>query len=212
MCVSILLGGNVIYADSHPHIMIHDNEKGTIWRKIKEESWAQEVFNSTKTRLNFYVEKHQQDTTWILERYLMNRVPGKYYTDFISDADGTQLIAYEGNAPVPTIRVSPHKRAPISPEGVLDINIDKMVPTARKMLEEIIEVQLSGDFARGEKYVNDYFVWTPEMETMAENILFEIARSRGLKKGADFDLDKAMIVLLKEFKSGEIGRISLDWL
>ena len=58
----------------------------------------------------------------------------------------------------------------ISPEGVLDINIDKMVPTARKMLEEIIEVQLSGDFARGEKYVNDYFVWTPEMETMAENI------------------------------------------
>ena len=58
----------------------------------------------------------------------------------------------------------------ISPEGVLDINIEKMVPTARKMLEEIIEVQLSGDFARGEKYVNDYFVWTPEMETMSQNI------------------------------------------
>lgn len=58
----------------------------------------------------------------------------------------------------------------ISPEGVLDINIEKMVPTARKMLEEIIQVQLSGDFDRGEKYVNDYFVWTPEMETMALNI------------------------------------------
>ena len=58
----------------------------------------------------------------------------------------------------------------ISPEGVLDVNIDKMVPTARKMLEEIIQVQMSGDFARGEKYVNDYFVWTPEMDTMAKNI------------------------------------------
>ena len=58
----------------------------------------------------------------------------------------------------------------ISPEGVLDINMDKMVPTAQKMLKEIIEVQLSGDFSRGEKYVNDYFVWTPEMETMAQNI------------------------------------------
>lgn len=58
----------------------------------------------------------------------------------------------------------------ISPEGVLDINIEKMVPTARKMIEEIIQVQLSGDFDRGEKYVNDYFVWTPEMETMALNI------------------------------------------
>ena len=58
----------------------------------------------------------------------------------------------------------------ISKEGVLDINIEKMVPTARKMLEKIIEVQLSGDFETGEKYVNEYFVWTPEMETLAENI------------------------------------------
>jgi len=58
----------------------------------------------------------------------------------------------------------------ISKEGVLDINIDKMVPTARKMLEEIIEVQMSGDYNRGEKYVTDYFVWTNEMEKMAENI------------------------------------------
>ena len=58
----------------------------------------------------------------------------------------------------------------ISPDGVLDVNIDKMVPTAQKMLKEIIEVQLSGDFSRGEKYVNDYFVWTPEMETVAQNI------------------------------------------
>ena len=58
----------------------------------------------------------------------------------------------------------------ISPEGVLDVNIDKMVPTAQKMLKEIIEVQLSGDFSRGEKYVNDYFVWTPEMEAVAQNI------------------------------------------
>jgi len=58
----------------------------------------------------------------------------------------------------------------ISPEGKLDINIEKMVPTARKMLEEIIEIQMSGDFNRGEKYVNDYFVWTPEMDVMAEEI------------------------------------------
>ena len=58
----------------------------------------------------------------------------------------------------------------ISKDGVLSVNINKMVPTAQKMLKEIIEVQLSGDFARGEKYVNDYFVWTPEMDTMAKNI------------------------------------------
>ena len=58
----------------------------------------------------------------------------------------------------------------ISPEGVLDVDIEKMVPTAKKMLEEIIQVQLSGDFTTGEKYVLDNFVWTPEMDKMAENI------------------------------------------
>ncbi len=58
----------------------------------------------------------------------------------------------------------------ISPEGILDVNMEKMVPTAKKMLEEIIQVQLSGDFATGEKYVLDNFVWTPEMDKMAENI------------------------------------------
>lgn len=58
----------------------------------------------------------------------------------------------------------------ISPDGILNVNIDKMVPTARKMLEEIIQVQMKGDFSKGEKYVMDNFVWTPEMEKMAENI------------------------------------------
>ena len=58
----------------------------------------------------------------------------------------------------------------ISKDGVLNVNIDKMVPTAQKMLKEIIEVQLSGDFSRGEKYVNDYFVWTDDMETLGQNI------------------------------------------
>jgi len=38
------------------------------------------------------------------------------------------------------------------------------------MLEEIIQIQLSGDFATGEKYVLDNFVWTDEMETLAQNI------------------------------------------
>ena len=58
----------------------------------------------------------------------------------------------------------------ISEDGILDVNMDKMVPTAKKMLEEIIRVQLSGDFVTGEKYVLDNFIWTPEMDKMAENI------------------------------------------
>ena len=58
----------------------------------------------------------------------------------------------------------------ISKDGVLDINIEKIIPTAQKMLKEIIQVQIESDFAKGEKYVLQNFVWTNEMETMAKNI------------------------------------------
>jgi len=58
----------------------------------------------------------------------------------------------------------------IDMNGVLTVNIEKMIPTAIKMLEEIIKVQISGSFDAGEKYVSDNFIWTNQMETMAEVI------------------------------------------
>jgi hypothetical protein len=64
-----------------------------------------------------YVNRHRTDPEWILSRYLMNRVPGKRYTEFYSDPQGTRLTGYGGDAPWPTVRVSPHKRAPITADG-----------------------------------------------------------------------------------------------
>lgn len=58
----------------------------------------------------------------------------------------------------------------LNKEGVLEIDMDKMVPTAQKMLAEIIRVQLSKDFATGEKYVLDNFVWTDEMEIISHKL------------------------------------------
>ncbi|MBR1616543.1 hypothetical protein IJ670_00175, partial [bacterium] len=58
----------------------------------------------------------------------------------------------------------------ISKDGILDVKIEKMVETAQKMLKEIVEIQLSGDFEKGEKYVLDNFVWTDEMEIMAQKL------------------------------------------
>lgn len=55
--------------------------------------------------------------------------------------------------------------------GKIDINIDKIVPTAQKMLTEIIDVQLSKDFNKGEDFVNKYFHWTDEMEVISQKLL-----------------------------------------
>ena len=58
----------------------------------------------------------------------------------------------------------------VSKDGVLKVNIEKMVPTAKKMLEEIVRIQIDADFAKGEKYVLDNFQWTEEMEAIANKL------------------------------------------
>ena len=58
----------------------------------------------------------------------------------------------------------------LNADGVLEIDIDKMIPTAKEMLAEIIKIQLSKDFATGEKYVLDNFVWTEEMEILSKKL------------------------------------------
>ena len=55
-------------------------------------------------------------------------------------------------------------------DGKIHVNIDKMIPTAKKMLSEIVRIQIDGDFAKGEKYVLDNFIWTDEMETIAQKL------------------------------------------
>ena len=58
----------------------------------------------------------------------------------------------------------------LNAEGKIHVNIDKMIPAAKKMLAEIVRIQIDGDFQKGEKYVLDNFVWTDEMEAISEKL------------------------------------------
>ena len=55
-------------------------------------------------------------------------------------------------------------------DGKIHVNIDKVVPIARQMLEEIVRIQIDGDFSKAEKYVLDNFVWTDNMEIIAQKL------------------------------------------
>ena len=55
----------------------------------------------------------------------------------------------------------------VNADGIIDIDIEKMIPTANKMLTEIIEVQLSKDFNRGEEFIHKYFNWTDEINAVS---------------------------------------------
>lgn len=63
-----------------------------------------------------------------------------------------------------------HDAIKISEDGFISVDIEKVVPTARKMLEEIIKIQLSGDYTQAEKYITENFVWTDGMEKIAQKL------------------------------------------
>ncbi|MBR7159209.1 MAG: hypothetical protein IKD08_06025 [Alphaproteobacteria bacterium] len=63
-----------------------------------------------------------------------------------------------------------HGAYEITPEGTIQVNIAKVVPAAKAMLAEIIRVQIDGDFTKAEKYVTDNFVWTKDMELIAQKL------------------------------------------
>ncbi|MCR4939218.1 MAG: hypothetical protein K5930_03800 [Treponemataceae bacterium] len=55
-------------------------------------------------------------------------------------------------------------------DGVITIDFEKAVPAAQSMLRKIIDVQLSRDFEKGEKYVMENFIWSDDIEKLAEKL------------------------------------------
>ncbi len=62
------------------------------------------------------------------------------------------------------------KTITVSNDGIISIDIEKMTKTAMKMLTEIVEVQLSQDFKKGEDFVNKYFQWTDEINAVSNKL------------------------------------------
>ena len=79
-----------------------------------------------------------------------------------------------------------------SPDGKLHINEERVVPAAKKMLNEIIRIQIDNDYKKAEEYVNKYFVWTPEMEYVSQVIQENAKSLNGTVKSplADYILGK----------------------
>ena len=58
----------------------------------------------------------------------------------------------------------------ITADGKIHVNIENVVGAAYDMLKEIIRVQIDDKFENAEKYINDYFKWTPEMTIIGDKL------------------------------------------
>lgn len=58
----------------------------------------------------------------------------------------------------------------LTSENKILVNIDKVVPTAKKMLSEIVRIQIDGNIETAQKYVERNFVWTEQQEIIAQKL------------------------------------------
>lgn len=58
----------------------------------------------------------------------------------------------------------------LNAEQKLVFNCDKIVSESKKILEKIINIQIHEDVVAAEKFVNETFVWTPEMDVIASRV------------------------------------------
>lgn len=93
-----------------------------------------------------------------------------YATDNMLKSKPTLSQAHRVRSVMQNYYFIKHGAIEISKDGFLFVNLDKMIPTAKKMLSEIVKIQLSGDFKKGEKYVLDNFIWTNEMELVSQKL------------------------------------------
>ena len=58
----------------------------------------------------------------------------------------------------------------INDNNMIEIDLDKAVLAAQDMLKEIVEIQISANVRKAEKFVNDNFVWDDKIEAIAEKL------------------------------------------
>ena len=134
----LLIGVSIATHAQNPHILVQDADKQAVIKKVQTQEWARTILDKISKRVTPYADRHATEPQWILSRYQMNRIPGKYYTTVFSDSNGMRLVNWTGNAPNPTVRVSTYLRAPITEKGspYRKPSLEELVPndTARVML------------------------------------------------------------------------------
>ena len=80
----------------------------------------------------------------------------------------------------------------LTKDNKIFVNIDNVVPAAKQMLSEIVRIQIEGNIENAQKYIERNFIWTDQMEIIAQK-LQKVSKTLNGKletKLADFLLEK----------------------
>jgi hypothetical protein len=83
---------------------VRDSDRAVIIDKIKNYSWARDIYTEMIERLGPLADRHQNDPEWLLSRLQLHWKPGHYYTNFSREMHFKFDDWRSGNAQKPTWR------------------------------------------------------------------------------------------------------------
>lgn len=91
-------------------------------------------------------------------------------TDLFSKSKPTMSQAHRVRSVMQANYLIENGAIEITEEDKIKINTDKVVFVAKKMLDEIIRLQIDGNVDLAKAYIDKYFVWTPIMEKIGQKL------------------------------------------
>lgn len=138
----------------------HKNEaKLGEYRNILEENKADVAaisFIDKLTELGMYTEEERKGllTTFVMQNFL--------------SAKPDMSVAHRVRQVMQCKYMKDNGVYEILNNGKIYIHTDKVVPTCKKMLKEIIKIQLDGDYNAAKDYVEKNFIWTDDMQYVSD--------------------------------------------
>ena len=139
-----------------PH---HNDAKLGEYRNILEENKADVAaisFVDKLTELGMYTEKERKGLliNFVLQNFLQ--------------AKPDMAIAHRVRQVMQCKYLKDNGVYEILNNGKIYVHVDKVVPTCRKMLKEIVRIQADGDYEAAKDFVDTHFIWTDDMQYISE--------------------------------------------
>lgn len=158
-----------------------------------------------------------------IKRFMVLGIPNVGKSTFINSVSGKKKAAVEnrpGKTRAETLIHVTDKVYVFDAPGILEPNYEDKTIIAKLALlgsvrQEILPLVALSDYLL--EFLQEHYPslvenrFSIKLEGNTEEIFRAIAVSRNIKMAGDlYDIERARILLLKEFRSGQLGRISLD--
>ena len=172
--ISAILNPNQLkYYDTeadHWGVICHENTHSLGPKNAKLGEYTS-IFEEFKADLGALAYLPEFESNKVFDNVQCKKIACSFLIDEFQKQKPTSLAQAHGVQRVMLLnRMMEGNAISISSTGIITINFENVDKTAKKAMEEIINIQLSNSTQKAKEYLKKYYQWTDELENVAKNM------------------------------------------